>query len=54
MARWKTLRYALPSFLLVGRAAGLTDQELQEQWQKGDRETAIGKALALPSKPRSK
>jgi hypothetical protein len=54
MARWKTLRYALPSFLLVGRTAGLSEQELQDQWQKGDRETAIQKALALPPKPRSK
>jgi hypothetical protein len=46
MARWKTLRYALPSFLLVGRIAGIPDAELQRQWQQGDRETAVRKALA--------
>ena len=44
MARWKTLRYALPSFLLVGRAAGIPEAELQQEWQKGDRETAIRRA----------
>ena len=48
MARWKTLRYALPSFLLLGRTAGIPEQELQDQWQKGDRETAIEKATASP------
>jgi hypothetical protein len=52
MARWKTLRYALPSFLLLGRTAGIPEQELQAQWQKGDRETAIQKATAVPAKPR--
>jgi hypothetical protein len=46
MARWKTLRYALPSFLLVGRMAGIADATLQAQWQKGDRETAIRQATA--------
>jgi hypothetical protein len=44
MARWKTLRYALPAFLLVGRTAGVPEAELLEQWQQGDRETAIAKA----------
>jgi hypothetical protein len=48
MARWKTLRYALPSFLLVGRIAGIPDSDLHGEWQKGDRETAIKKATAPP------
>ena len=46
MARWKTLRYALPPFLLVGRMAGLKDAEIQKSWASGDRETVIRKALA--------
>jgi hypothetical protein len=46
MARWKTLRYALPPFLLLGRLAGLPDTETHQYWEKGDRETVIGKALA--------
>ncbi len=44
MARWKTPRYALPPFLLLGRVAGLTDQQAQQSWAKGDRETVIAKA----------
>jgi hypothetical protein len=48
MARWKTLRYALPAFLLVGRTAGIPEAELQADWQKGDRESVIKKAM-LPS-----
>jgi hypothetical protein len=52
MARWKTLRYALPPFLLVGRVAGISEADLQAQWQKGDRETAIRKATAPPPKAR--
>jgi hypothetical protein len=46
MARWKTLRYALPAFLLVGRIAGVSDADLHSQWQAGDRETAIKQATA--------
>jgi HEAT repeats len=44
MASWKTPRYALPPFLLLGRVVGLTDQEVQQAWQKGDRDSVIGKA----------
>lgn len=46
MARWKTLEYALPAFMLLGRAAGVPETDLQNQWQKGDREAVIRKALA--------
>jgi hypothetical protein len=45
MARWPTLRYALPPFLLMGRLAGFTDTETQARWSKGDREPVIEKAL---------
>jgi HEAT repeat protein len=45
MARWKTLRYALPPFLLMGRAAGMADAQLHQLWEKGERETAIRQAL---------
>ena len=53
MARWKTLRYALPAFLLVGRVAGIPEAELLQQWQAGDRETAIRKALMPATKTRT-
>jgi hypothetical protein len=46
MARWKTLRYALPPFLLLGRAAGMADGELHQLWEKGERETVIRQALS--------
>ncbi len=46
MARWPTLRYALPPFLLMGRMAGLPDSETQDRWAKGDREAVIEKGLA--------
>jgi hypothetical protein len=45
MARWKTLRYALPPFLLLARVAGLSDAVAQQAWEKGDREAIIQKAL---------
>lgn len=45
MARWKSLRYALPPFLLLERSAGLSDAAAQQAWEKGDRESAILKAL---------
>jgi hypothetical protein len=52
MARWKTLDYALPAFLLLGRTGGIAEADLQDQWQKGDRETAILKAAESASRTR--
>jgi hypothetical protein len=52
MARWKTASYALPPFLLVARVAGLTDEQAQEAWRKGDRESVIGKAAPAPLRKR--
>jgi hypothetical protein len=45
MARWKTLRYALPPFLLLGRTAGVPEAQIRQAWENGDRESVIGKAL---------
>jgi hypothetical protein len=50
MAQWKELRYALPPFILVGRLAGMNEQEIQKAWTSGDRQTAIGLALASREK----
>jgi hypothetical protein len=47
MARWKTLRYALPPFLLLGRMDGFTDAQTQEYWQQGNRRPVIQKAEEL-------
>jgi hypothetical protein len=46
MARWKTLRYALPPFLLAGRMAGMKDAETERLWEKGDREAVLTRAGA--------
>jgi hypothetical protein len=52
MARWATPRYALPPFLLVGRVAGLTDDQILQSWEKGDRNSVIDKALAAAGRKR--
>jgi hypothetical protein len=52
MARWESLRYALRPFLLVGRIAGLSEDEIQQRWSSGERELVIQKALAT-SRPSS-
>jgi hypothetical protein len=44
MAKWKTLPHALPPFLLLGRVAGLPDEQVQEAWARGDRESVIAAA----------
>ncbi len=50
MAQWRNLRYALPAFLLVGRLAGMNEQEIQKAWTSGDRQPAIGLALGTRAK----
>jgi hypothetical protein len=50
MARWKTPRYALPPFLLLSRVAGVTEQQAEQSWSKGDRESIIAKAQSGPKK----
>jgi hypothetical protein len=47
MARWESLRYALRPFILVGRIAGVPEQEIQRRWSAGEREQVIRKALVL-------
>jgi hypothetical protein len=51
MAQWRNLHYALPSFILVGRLAGMNQQEIQKAWSS-DRKSAI--ALALSAKTKKK
>lgn len=49
MARWKTLGHALPAYILLGRIAGIPDDQAQAQWSRGDRETVIA-MLNAPSR----
>ena len=52
MSRWKTLEHALPAFVLTGRVAGLTEQQIQDAWTRGDRESVIAAALGRGKKTR--
>jgi len=52
MSRWKTLEHALPAFVLTGRLAGLTEQQIQDAWTRGDRESVITAAQGGGKKPR--
>jgi Fe-S-cluster formation regulator IscX/YfhJ len=45
MARWHDQRHALPGFILAGRIAGLSEQEIQDAWADGNREPVLDKAL---------
>jgi hypothetical protein len=45
MSRWKTLEHALPAFILTGRLAGLPEQQIQDAWTRGDRESVITAAI---------
>jgi hypothetical protein len=44
MARWKAPAHAIGAYLLLGRIAGLPDQQVQDAWARGDRETVIAAA----------
>jgi hypothetical protein len=41
MARWQYLQHALPAYILLGRVAGMPEQEIQDTWSKGEREKVI-------------
>jgi len=51
MARWQNLEHALPAFILVGRVAGLSDEEIRTAWVNGNREAVIKKALTPAKRP---
>ena len=50
MARWKTLTHALPAYILLGRAAGIPEERIQDSWSRGEREPLIAEALKAQSK----
>lgn len=47
MARWKHLPHALPAYILLGRTAGMRENELQSAWSKGQRDSIIARATGL-------
>ena len=54
MSRWKTLEHALPAFILTGRVAGFSEQQIQDAWTRGDRETVIAAATNSAVSPANK
>jgi HEAT repeats len=53
MAHWRQLSHALPAYILVGRVIGMPEQELQDAWSRGDRDTVLKKALKYKPKKSS-
>src|SRR5580658_3316608 len=51
MARWHDLEHALPPFILAGRLAGLSEDDIQAAWVSGNREAVIKKAIEGAKKP---
>jgi hypothetical protein len=49
MARWKSAGHAMMAFLLVGRIAGLSDEEISKAWKAGEQEKVIERALRSQS-----
>jgi HEAT repeats len=45
MARWKSLSHAIGPYMLLGRVAGLSEQQIKDTWTNGQREATIAKAL---------
>ncbi len=43
MAGWNSLAHALPAYVLVGRIAGLSEEQIQETWSKGERDALLSK-----------
>lgn len=44
MARWKSLRYAIGPYTLLGRVAGVPEAEIQRTWSSGEREAVVARA----------
>ena len=45
MARWKSPGHALSPFFLLGRIGNLSEEEIQKDWDSGNRETLIEMVL---------
>ena len=43
MAGWDSLAHALPAYILVGRIAGMPEEEIRETWSKGQRGSVISR-----------
>jgi hypothetical protein len=46
MAQWKNLHYALPSYILLGRIAGVDERQIQDSWSNGNRDVVVMKLVS--------
>ena len=53
MARWRTLRFALPAYILIGRMAGMTEPQIEESWTKGETGSGYTEGCGRKSKVKS-
>jgi len=51
MARWKAAGHARPAFFILGRLAGLPEEQIDAAWARGDREAVIASATACAKTP---
>lgn len=52
MAQWKSLRHALPAFVLLGRVGGISEEQIHETWTNGDRAAMILEIVGTQKKKR--
>ena len=50
MARWQSA-HALMPFILIGRIAGVSDEQSLEAWKRGEREQIIARAIKAAPRP---
>lgn len=46
MALWKTPEHARPAFVLAGRLAGWSEEQIEQAWARGDRQAAVSAVRA--------
>lgn len=43
MARWKSPDHAFPAFTLLGRVAGMSEEDIRKAWSEGGREEMLAR-----------
>ncbi len=54
MARWHELKHALPAFILAGRLAGMSEDQIKKAWVSEDRESVLAALTGKKGKLRAK
>jgi len=50
MAHWRSMGHALPAFILLGRAAGMKEEDIQTMWTQGKREELLKRIREMGAK----